>query len=609
MPKLKRINLSDDLFTDLKDSNKLSGYTIDEFQLQSDSNYSEYYVQNTEPTKTHGTLWYDTTNNKLFKYNEKLSKWVEIDWQQIIKATPEWKAGRLQITSGQLQVSRYGDTWTNVYPAIGSRIIRVMNETLQYYNSPQVELQKSIWVNISGNNTGVILKDGKLYTTSGNNSYYSNATTGRGLNGQNPFYGVDNFKRVPVPTHSSIVKVGGFYHSYAYALLANGDLYTWGGNTTGQCGDGTVTTIPTPKLVAQNVIDVYDNPTQGSYNADQGRLFILKSDGLYATGYNINGQLGVGDTTDRLSFTKSGTWTSASQIVKLYPIGCDGGFNFLLDSNGKIWFCGYNVNGVCGDGTTANKTSWVDVTNAWAGVTSGVQDIQVVGGGNNYDVSTAYYNTYAVMLITLPNGTKILKSCGYNDYGNLGDGTTTTRTTPVTVLSVPANNVIKLRANGCYVSSIHALCSNGDLYGWGSNSSRNVGDGTAVGGPTPIIVATGVKDIFLNGQSYNINNYLYQTFIMKSDGLYGCGVNDSGYLGLGHTTSPITSFTKVLLPLDNDEIVDTMGCYTTETYKYTLVAITSKRRMFAWGYNGGNGITSSSTINCLVPIQFTIQED
>lgn len=110
MPKLKRINLSDDLFTDLKDSNKLSGYTIDEFQLQSDSNYSEYYVQNTEPTKTHGTLWYDTTNNKLFKYNKKLSKWVEIDWQQIIKATPEWKAGRLQITSGQLQVSRYGDT-------------------------------------------------------------------------------------------------------------------------------------------------------------------------------------------------------------------------------------------------------------------------------------------------------------------------------------------------------------------------------------------------------------------------------------------------------------------------------------------------------------------
>lgn len=68
-----------------------------------------------------------------------------------------------------------------------------MNKTLQYYNHPQVELQKSIWVNISGNNTGAILKDGKLYTTSGNNSYYSNATTGRGLNGQNPFYGVDNF--------------------------------------------------------------------------------------------------------------------------------------------------------------------------------------------------------------------------------------------------------------------------------------------------------------------------------------------------------------------------------------------------------------------------------
>jgi len=464
-------------------------------------------------------------------------------------------------------------------------------------------------VNISGHNSGAILKDGKLYTTSGNNSGYHQSTTGRGLNGQNPFYGVDNFKRVPIPTYSPIVKVGGFYHSYAYALLANGDLYTWGCNSTGQCGDGTTTAIPTPKLVAQNVIDVYDNPTQGSCDINQNRLFILKSDGLYATGYNVNGQLGVGDTNNRSSFTKSGTWTSASQIVKLYPIGCNVGFNFLLDSNGKIWFCGYNVDGVCGDGTTANKTSWVDVTNAWAGVTSGVQDIQVVAGGSNYMETTAFYHTWAVMLITLPNGTKILKSCGYNDYGSLGDGTTTTRTTPVTVLSVPANNVIKLRANGNDGSSIHALCSNGDLYGWGYNSYGSVGDGTTTHRTTPTIVATGVKDIFLNGQSSRVDNHLYQTFIMKSDGLYGCGWNDFGYLGLGHTTSPITSFAKVLLPLDNDEIVDTMGCYTTENNGYTLVAITSKRRMFAWGYNGKNGITSSTTIHCLVPIQFTIQED
>lgn len=569
--------------------------------------YSLYYVQSSAPSSPeHGCLWYDTDDNKLYKYNIKTTNWTEIDWRTAVQATPEWQNGKLRINNGKLETTRYGDTWIEVYPLCGANKIEVKNKEYLYYTFPAVDVDYGVWVNTSGHNTSAILWKGKLYTTSGNNSYHYNSTTGRGLNGQNPFYGIGNYKRVPIPTYSPIKKVGGFYNTYAYALLENGDLYTWGYNINGQCGAGHTNQIPTPTIVATNVLDVYSNPTQNSFDVALSRLFILKSDGLYATGYNGNGQLGVGDTTNRSSFTKCTVFTSSSQIKKVFPFGCNAGFNFVLTTDGKIYFCGHNKNGVCGDGTTANKTSFVDVTQQWAGVSSGVIDIDVVAGGSNYAATIAYYVTWAVMLITL-SSSKIFKACGFNANGQLGDGTTTQRTSPVTVLNVPADNVIKLRANGSNGSSVHALCSNGNLWGWGYNAFGTVGDGTTTDRTTPTIVATNVKDIFLNGQSSHINNHYYQTFIAKEDGVYGCG-NNSGYLGIGHTSTPVTSFTKVLLQLENGEYVTTMGCYTTENEGYAIIAITNKQKLYAWGYNGRNGITADSTINCLVPIQFRIQE-
>ena len=72
MPKLKRINLSDDLFTDLKDSNKLSGYTIDEFQLQSDSNYNEYKTKTLEYRAKKEQIESATIENDLINNIEEL---------------------------------------------------------------------------------------------------------------------------------------------------------------------------------------------------------------------------------------------------------------------------------------------------------------------------------------------------------------------------------------------------------------------------------------------------------------------------------------------------------------------------------------------------------
>jgi len=94
-----------------------------------DAPYSAYYVQSTPPSDSYGTLWYDTTTNKLYKY---LGGWNEIDWQTIVRATPEWQAGKLQVISGILQIYN-GSSWFDCYPMVGSKFFKIIDYTKKYY--------------------------------------------------------------------------------------------------------------------------------------------------------------------------------------------------------------------------------------------------------------------------------------------------------------------------------------------------------------------------------------------------------------------------------------------------------------------------------------------
>lgn len=460
----------------------------------------------------------------------------------------------------------------------------------------------------SGHNSQFMVVNGRLYSTSGANTNYENCSTGRGGSGQNPFYGVDNFKQVPIPTNSPIKKVGGGYNTYAYALLESGDLYTWGGNQHGQCGLGHINAVATPTLAATGVIDVIDHPSQGEYHVYYNRLFIIKADGLYAAGNTAGGQCGVNATADKTTFTKCTGFdnTSSTNIKKVYPIGSTSGFTFLLTADGKIYFAGTNNTGVAGLNTTTDYITFTDVTQAWAGVSNGVLDIKVVGGSRYYDIADNGSKPTATMLITLLTGT-LLRSCGHNEWGSLGDGTTTARKIPVQPLNVPEANVVDIAGFGSSPLTVQALCSNNDMWAWGYNGQGQVGDGTTTNRTTPLKVQTGVTKLLSNGMTSHYYGYMTQSFITKPDGLYACGLNDGGYCGLGHITTPITTFQKVLIPLQVNENVTDIGHFTTYVNGRIIIAKTSKSNLYAWGYNGNYGVCIGSTINCLVPVQFKVQ--
>ena len=98
-------------------------------------------------------------------------------------------------------------------------------------------------------------------------------------------------------------------------------LWSWGYNAFGQLGLGNTTQYQFPTLSATGVSAVYGTyGNTGQYGYDGNRLYILKTDGfIYGTGYNGNGQLGIGNTTNPItSWTKITTFTSGQEIGRAH---------------------------------------------------------------------------------------------------------------------------------------------------------------------------------------------------------------------------------------------------------------------------------------------------
>jgi len=458
----------------------------------------------------------------------------------------------------------------------------------------------------SGHNSQAMIVDGELYQANGTTGSYGAVTSGVYNNGANAKFGVMNgWNNIRYSSTSPIKKVGGFMHTYGFILTEAGELFTFGQNTNGQCGLGHTAITINPTLSATGVLDVYTHPSQGEYSVVDNRLLILKADGLYATGYNAQGQLGINSTTMASTFTKCAgfTNTSSSHILQVFPIA-NCGSTWILTSDKKLWVTGGNAYGSHGTGNTTQHNQFIDVTANW--VTSGktLASIKVTGGSRYYDSGDNGVKDVMVMLLKYTDGTSEVKTAGSNAWSSLGDGTTTNRSTPVSPINVPKDgSVIDIAGFGGSPLTTQALLSNGDLYAWGHNGQGQVGDGTTTTGRSaPIVVTTGVTKLFSDGMTSHTYGYNIQSFVQKADGLYMCGQNDSScYAGMGVTvTGYVLSYAKVLLP-DNDNSVVDMGHFITNGYGRIQLALTSKGNIYAWGYNGQNGIHTDNGSNVPIP--------
>ena len=148
---------------------------------------------------------------------------------------------------------------------------------------------------------------------------------------------------------------------YSMFMIKNdGSLWACGYNARGQLGLGNINTpITTFTQVTTNINNDVKQVACGGDKNGYGYAFVIKNDGsLWACGVNSSGQLGLGDTTNRNTFTQ--VTTNINNDVK--QVVCGSEHTFIIKNDGSIWSCGNNTGGQLGLGDTTNRNTFTKVT-------------------------------------------------------------------------------------------------------------------------------------------------------------------------------------------------------------------------------------------------------
>jgi len=339
--------------------------------------------------------------------------------------------------------------------------------------------------------------------------------------------------------------------NHTAVLLVDGTVRTFGANSSGQLGVNDTTSRLTPVQVlnitsATAVACAYGNATA-----------ILLSDGTVRTiGANANGQLGVNDTTSRL--TPVQVWGISSSATSVAF-----GFKhaFVLITDGTVRSFGNNAEGQLGINDQVSRLTPVQVL----GITSATQ----VACGNYHSA------------ILLANGT--VQTLGRNTEGQLGLNDTTRRLTPSSVL-----NITSATAVACGVYHTVVLLANGTVFTFGRNLFGNLGVNDTTNRSTPVqvwgisssatAIATGSTD---------------HTTVLLSDGtLRTVGYNGNGQLGVNDTTQRNTPVTVLNI---------TSASSIANGYALTAVLL-QDGSVRTFGQNGTGQLGVNDTVSRLTPV-------
>lgn len=363
-----------------------------------------------------------------------------------------------------------------------------------------------------------------------------------------------------------------------YLLTESGKVYSWGRNADGNLGLGNTTTIAVPTLITYfqtNGIAISqvivskgtDNIFFGNYeNYINITVYFLSTTGkLYGCGYNGYGQLGIGNTTQQntpVPIEPTKTFTKICATVNTYTS------LYAIDNAGALWVAGYNGNGNLGLGNTTSITTLTQVT-----LSQQINDVAAAAGKQD----NGGVNSFAV----LKSVSGIIFTCGNNSYGQLGDGTTVSKSSFVSLqATLGTDNSSIFISNDGYYGVAGVIKNNGTVKIWGYNEQSALGQGNTTNSSSPLSLTfsnatSTVKAVICSGARQ------YQTFaFLFNDGkVYTTGYN--GYYQRGDGVLGQSNFaTEALL---SKNIID-IASYGFAIYS-GFVAKTNDGVEYTWGYS------------------------
>jgi alpha-tubulin suppressor-like RCC1 family protein len=318
----------------------------------------------------------------------------------------------------------------------------------------------------------------------------------------------------------------------------------------------------------------------------------IKANGtLWAWGYNSSGQLGNGTTINKSIPTQIGT-ANDWRVVNAGEI-----HSVALKANGTLWAWGQLSNGVAGIRSTpiqiGTANDWQSIATGayhnlaikndgtlWSWVFSNGSSFTQIGTANDWKaVFAGGYSSFAIKF----DGT--LWAWGYNNDGQLGDGTNTYRNSPIQIGTATDWKTLAS-------SSLHTLAIKTDstLWAWGNNYYGQLGTGLTLNTNVPTQVGTAA-----DWESISAGDF-YSLALKTNNSLWAWGQNNYGQLG---DSTLVNKSTPVMIGTGKDWVFVSAGI------SHSL-ALEAGNLVWTWGRNNYGQIGNGTTTNQNTPLALSL---
>ena len=335
--------------------------------------------------------------------------------------------------------------------------------------------------------------------------------------------------------------------------------------------------LESPRRVARKLAAASSTSAKSIVAGSRNTFAIMDDDSVMCWGRNQIGALGVGSSGGKSYVPVGPIDLGAGRTAKMVSAGGSHTCAILDDDTLKCW--GYNGYGNLGYGDTTDRSS--------------PEATLVVNLGNGRTakmVSAGESHTCAIL------DDDTLKCWGDNNYGQLGYGDTTRRTSPEATLVVNLGSGRTAKMVSAGDSHTCAVLDDDTLKCWGGNGYGQLGYGDTTQRTSPeatLVVALG------SGHKAKMVSagYRHTCAILDDDTLKCWGRNGDGQLGYGDTTQRTSPEATLVVALGSGRTAKMVSAGESHT-----CAVLDDDTLKCWGANGDGqlgigGLTSSNSVD------------
>ncbi|MDT7510603.1 InlB B-repeat-containing protein [Bifidobacterium sp. H6bp9] len=323
-------------------------------------------------------------------------------------------------------------------------------------------------------------------------------------------------------------------YGFSLALGSDGNAYAWGDNGRGQLGkgaaDGTNTTpVQVKKPSGAGTDFAYTQVSAGGYHS----LAVGKDHQAYAWGDRSNGgQVGDGNTTGNAPAPVAVNASATSPGFQARQVSAGYQHSLIIGISGQTYAWGYGASGRLGNNAKASQATPVSVSSPvkYEDGSIGFFATQVSAGGSHSLAIGRDGKAYA---------------WGANTDGRLGTGDTNDAAIPTLVADPDGGSdgfkPTEISAGGWFCAGID---DKGKIYTWGNNGQNALGNVSITGSisTSPVLVSK-------NGSTIQISAGERQVLVIDSNDMaYGWGDNSSRQLGTNLDSTSVKAATLVCPP-------------------------------------------------------------